>query len=603
MFRYIALAWDDAAAQQAATAARLAQRLGANWQPALLRPGLQVHVTATRPGINSAYPLHAAQGIVVGKLFRRHDLAQPATNDLRLCEADSSRVMQSGGQALVQDFWGRYVAIIPTAGGGARILRDPSGALPCFLLRNHGVWIVFSWLEDVIRELGVQPPGVNWDGVAACLLYGEPGGRETVLEGVAQVVPGEIVQLGAQPVTGELLWNAAALAQTPAADAPDTAARALRETVQACARSWASCYDRILFRLSGGVDSSILLSCLTRTRTSSDVLCLNYHSPGADSDERHYARLAAARAERAIVEHERSPDFRLETLLTSARTPTPGNYVGRMSARVDADWAARHGSQAMFTGAGGDQLFYEFDQWWPAADYLRSRGPDFGFPAAALDAARLGRVSVWKTIALALTERVRPSTPWDEAPPPLLGPVPIERRRPLRRFVHPALAQAGGVPIGKLNQIRALLHPAPYYDPLEGEAAPELVNPLLSQPLLECCLRLPTWVLTRGGSGRALARQAFADELPPEIARRRSKGGMEEHTRAVLLRNIDFARALLLDGELVRRGLLDRARVEEALSGRPTPLVSHVSQLHVYIGIEAWLNRWSPTSRSGAGER
>ena len=57
---------------------------------------------------------------------------------------------------------------------------------------------------------------------------------------------------------------------------------------------------------------------------------------------------------------------------------------------------------------------------------------------------------------------------------------------------------------------------------------------------------------------------------------------------------------MLLDGELVRRGLLDRARVEEALSGRPTALPSHVGRLHVYIGIEAWLNRWSAQPRHAA---
>jgi asparagine synthase (glutamine-hydrolysing) len=139
------------------------------------------------------------------------------------------------------------------------------------------------------------------------------------------------------------------------------------------------------------------------------------------------------------------------------------------------------------------------------------------------------------------------------------------------------------------------MYPINYYDPFEREAAPEMVNPLLSQPLVELCLRLPSYVLTRGGRGRALARQAFAADLPPEIATRRSKGGMEEHIRAVLLDNLEFARGLLLEGELMRRGFIDRARVEALLCGPPATLASRAGEVHVCLGIEAWLRHWPST--------
>ncbi|MFN3631183.1 MAG: asparagine synthase-related protein, partial [Casimicrobiaceae bacterium] len=133
-----------------------------------------------------------------------------------------------------------------------------------------------------------------------------------------------------------------------------------------------------------------------------------------------------------------------------------------------------------------------------------------------------------------------------------------------------------------------------YYDPFEQATAPELVHPLFSQPLVELCLRLPTYLLAHGGRGRALARNAFATDLPPQVANRRSKGGMEEHITAVLHANIDFVRGLLLEGELSRRGMLDRPKVEQLLSGRPTTLVCSPSQIHGLIAVEAWLSRWTP---------
>jgi asparagine synthase (glutamine-hydrolysing) len=433
---------------------------------------------------------------------------------------------------------------------------------------------------------------VNWDALTAHVVWGPPGGRETALEGISQILPGEVLELDNGDAT--LLWSAVDIARSPSADSAAEAAPLLRQVVQSCARCWAGCYDTILFRLSGGVDSSVLLSCLAPQSTRADVICVNYHSAGSDSDERHYARLTAARVGRDLIERQREADFRIDRVLKIARMPGPVPYIGWMNAKTDARLASAHSAAAMFTGAGGDALFFEFPRWWPAADYLQLRGIDAGLAAAALDAARLGRVSVWRVIALALAERVRrdPAARQDTGPMALLARGVPDKQMVRERFAHPCLRLAQALPIGKHAQAVALMHPLGYYDPFEQAAAPEAVNPLLSQPLVELCLGLPTYVLTHGGRGRALARRAFAADLPAQVATRRSKGGMEEHIKQVLLSNLEFARGMLLEGELARRGLLDRAKVEEVLSGRPTALAGPISQIHALIGVEAWLSRW-----------
>jgi asparagine synthase (glutamine-hydrolysing) len=260
---------------------------------------------------------------------------------------------------------------------------------------------------------------------------------------------------------------------------------------------------------------------------------------------------------------------------------------------MDAALATHFNAESIFTGVGGDQLFFELRRWWPAADYLRLRGFDTGFLSAAMDAARLGQLSVWQTIGLAIAHRA-----------PTGKPLPLERTRAtlihadvlddighLQRTGHPAMFPTPDLPIGKLNQTRLLLSPLGYYDPFEREAAPEQVSPLLSQPLVELCLRLPTYLLTLGGRGRGLARTAFAADLPPEIAARRSKGGIDDLIKRVLLQNLVFARGILLDGELVRRRILDPVKLEKALSLGPTASASSVAEIHVLIGIEAWILR------------
>jgi asparagine synthase (glutamine-hydrolysing) len=164
------------------------------------------------------------------------------------------------------------------------------------------------------------------------------------------------------------------------------------------------------------------------------------------------------------------------------------------------------------------------------------------------------------------------------------------------RFIHPAWLAAHDLPIGKFHQLGMLICPFEYYNHYLREASPERVQPLMSQPLLELCLAIPTYVLTHGGRGRALARQAFAHQIPPQIASRRSKGGTANYIANVLQRNLRFAREMLLDGLLASRGLLDKRRVEASLAGSLASKAGYVTEIHACIATEAWLRR-ATTSR------
>jgi len=59
-------------------------------------------------------------------------------------------------------------------------------------------------------------------------------------------------------------------------------------------------------------------------------------------------------------------------------------------------------------------------------------------------------------------------------------------------------------------------------------------------------------------------------------------------------------RELLLDGALVREGVLDRTRLAEVLSGRATPLAAGSGELLEYAGTEAWLRCWGSIGRAAA---
>ena len=597
MFRYLALNWDHRNPEQGALARRFlaAMKSAESWELVLEAPGLHAFVRGRKPGVTDAYRLDSSKGVVLGTLFRRGETGAIRVHD-GLSGAEQERILQSRGQALVDRFWGRYVAFLRLAEGHC-VLRDPLGGLPCFRLEHDGICIVFSWLEDALMLPGVAVPGVAWDRLAAHIAFVSLGDRETVLQRVTQVLPGERTALPPAPSKAALLWSATSFAAAPVDSPPNQAAAALKRTVATTVQAWAACYQRVLLRLSGGLDSTIVLSCLDAETVKTDVTCVNYHSPGSNSDERAYARFAALRMRRQLLERERDAGYRLERVLDVARTPLPPTYLGRLdTARTNARLAAELGVDAMFTGAGGDQVFFQFRDWSTAADYLWIRGLDKGFGRVALDAARLADLSIWRVMRLAMNSRLGYSRAAAEAPAHLA----LANRDALPgadqqdRFAHPAARAAASLPPAKRMHVQLLLAPTDTYDPYEKEAAPEIVNPLMSQPLYEHCLALPTYVLVAGGQPRGLARRAFAEDIPTQIATRHAKGGMEDHMASLLRHNLQFARGMLLDGQLVSRGLVDRRRLEAVLSGRPTSLAAHTTEIHIYLGIEAWLQRMSP---------
>jgi len=117
---------------------------------------------------------------------------------------------------------------------------------------------------------------------------------------------------------------------------------------------------------------------------------------------------------------------------------------------------------------------------------------------------------------------------------------------------------------------------------------PLLVNPLLSQPLVEFCLSVPSWNWIAGGENRSIARRAFESSLPEVLLKRTSKGTPNSFAFEVVDRNRKRLRDHLLDGRLAQHGLLDLAAIEEVLRpDQPMKGFSHM-RLSFLAEAEAW---------------
>ena len=604
MYRYLALIWNPADERAQLAALSLAARLsgGSQWSPVLTGAGVTIFHADRRPGSSDACSLADSAGVVLGRIFTR-DIENPESAARVVFDnVESAQLVATGGRRLFERYWGRYVAILrDTASGEVWVLRDPSGGFPCWLTSHDGVSIVCSDIDDC-HGLGGLSFTVNWNYIAGFVAHAGLQVRDTALNEVSEVQPGERLRFSSGSLQRSIEWQPLDIARNAPLESSGEAMALLRATTLGCVHTWAACYGGILHNLSGGLDSSIVLSCLKSAPSRPELICLNYFGSGPHEDERRYARAMAAHAGVELVEHELDPRaVRLEELLSLRRSPRPWFYLYEIEhGRLEGELAVRRGASSLFSGAGGDSVFFQARAELAVTDYLFDHGFGAGLLHTAIDAARVSRKSIWPLLWQAVAAKVF-EREWD----PIAMSKPVSRTivksdvvaaaKRDKGFAHPWLTPGAtrGVPPGILWHVMSLSMPPAYYNSFSRGNYPERTMPLLSQPLVELCLRIPTYLLIKSGRDRALARGAFSQDMPAEINRRQVKGRADQHVRNILDANLEFVRELLLDGLLVKRGLLDRASLELYLTRDRSPADFQYSEiLQEHVCTEAWLRTW-----------
>src|SRR5262249_131004 len=156
---------------------------------------------------------------------------------------------------------------------------DCSGWIPCFRTRESGIEIFFADPTD-LAPLGLPPFSFDLGYLGASVYHPTLRIRDCGLAGVMEVLAGDRGEVGCQGTRGTCAWNRAGIALRQRLDDAAEARDALRRTTQHCISAWAAVYRRVVLRLSGGLDSSIVLGCLAKTLHSPQIYCLNQFTEG-----------------------------------------------------------------------------------------------------------------------------------------------------------------------------------------------------------------------------------------------------------------------------------------------------------------------------------
>lgn len=567
MLRLLVLRSKPADTSASKACAALARRFAPPWRTLINRRGV---LMMWRP---DPYDLPAIifpddSGALFGAVFER---VAGGSRPLKLSAGRHPLLLdwlKTGGESLMRACWGPFIALLNDREHDRLIVtRDAAGGRPIFLAARRQFSAVFTHAEDWL----LCEPDARADHhyISAFVAQSRIVTGATGLEGVREILPGERWISGRDQSAIDVIWRPA----TPALSHPSfkESAEAVRGAVFECAGAWAALGQPITHRLSGGVDSAVVLAGLVRAGPN-EIVCVNERPIGfPEGDEWETAQQTARTQGVRIIAAPAWPDRVDYRQLLEAEFHAKPSLADLSYAEPSfMETLAQLSGAIVTSGQGGDQIFQRGRAPYAGADALWDGGSSSAFMRIVTDVARQARTHVWDVFAQAL----------------LLG---LLRRRfdalAAQSFDTPLATEAGRARANRYRQNHSWMEDAARASPARAMRITRLIDlafyaqptclagryvtgPVLaSRPVLECVLSIPPYVMIAGGVDRSLERAAFAEFIPATLSRRTRKGDATQYHTKVLERNLPFVRELLLEGELARHELLHRDALQRALAG------------------------------------
>lgn len=538
------------------------------------RCGVTIHVDKAMPFVR----LPDERGVVLGTLYPKEggplkpddiirDAALPATHLARI---------------LAEQFWGSYVALVVDASDVPLVARDPSGALSAYYREVEGKLLI----SNEVRLLA-QHFSILWSRVRADIATEGFHSAETCLAGIQDLRPGMHLRLRNGLLEEQGFWSPwDHVGPLAPSRRTDLAAR-LRQTIFQVVAALADGYRRPLMFMSGGLDSSIVLAGLKDRGIEAD--CLTTYTQDRAGDERGHARYLAAALEMPLSEHMLDPAQVDLTLCAAPHLPRPRRRpLFQEMARAARIASGGQGNDIIVTGSGGDQIFCSTQSANAIVDALKARMPLLEILATFENICTLTDCSLGEAIA-AVGRRLRRPVRYDW---PLRMDL-LAQDAEVERPQHPWLDCPDGVGPGKAYHVAMVLRVQESIESVFDADGPPVLNPLISQPLMEFCLSVPTWEWVRGGRNRSLARDAFDGDLPQAILNRRAKPGPMSFSTQLLMGNVGRLKDLLLGGLLAEQQILDVCATSKALDDLMIQGSSIGLRILQLADVETWCRHWS----------
>jgi asparagine synthase (glutamine-hydrolysing) len=499
-----------------------------------------------------------------------------------VADLDQWRTILAAGR--LADVDGAFVVAWRTADGACHLARDSVGERTLYYAAVPD-GLMFASSVPALLATGLVARTLDLAAVGAYLTYAYVPGAATLVAGIRELLPGEVLHVRDGHVASDRFFALPAEPVWPEATPDERALReALRAHLESAVAQRLPSGEAVGAFLSGGVDSSLVVA-LARRLADKPVLTYSVSFGPAYPNELIWSSLVAEHCatDHRVVELGPTVVLRhLDDAVAFLGKPI-GDPLTVPNALLFREAAADVG--VVLTGEGGDPCFggpknlpmllaewlgdgrnaADDDAWAREASYLRAHQKCYDDLPAMLTDEVAGALA-----ATPLPAAVRPyftDPRWES-------------------FVTKLMA---------VNvAFKGAHHILPKVDALSAPFGVVARSPLFARSIVESAFAIPPQWKLRGAVEKYLLKEAVRDLLPAAILERPKSGMLVPVEGWFAPRGgalSAHARDRLLDG-LTRWGLIRRPWLERLLAGRLGGLQPrHGAKIWLLVTLEAWLRR------------
>lgn len=535
--------------------------------------------------------LESSVSLLIGRAFDK-------VNHCSLEQGDFEKLYFKSHEEILKKIFGTYV-YIHVHHDYFEIIVDSSGTLPFYYSVLPDGNILFSSDIEIIFKVLNQKPEYNWEYLCSYLLCGESSANITPFKNMYELPAGCILKIKRNMQEIKPFWNPLISRDQVSTNYPEDAVDILQKTLKPLIEP----YKNICVSLSGGLDSSSLIYCLSAIKRKDQKLSAqsHYHPYIQSSNELVYARKVCEETGVELTEvdvsHPLSFTAPKKKLLIRPNKPFSGLSTLAVAEKT-FDYIPKDGSSIFLSGHGSDHIFLRPPSKQLIWDYLIDKGLK-GFKQQLVGLSNFYRdpgFLILKNNISNLISYVLHRRRDKRHPRNIHNYTPIPKwfnqglfEQMTSDFKHPIynLIPSRVLP-GKYEQIDGLYDA---YASIQGEV--EIDNPtyypFLSEPIVEFALSFPTYELFKKGHDRYPLRQAVSDRFQTDIAWRRSKGQTTGIFQQGLKKNLKYVLSLCTEGQFAKQGLIAKQGLHQAIirvsNGEMNDLwdVSHLATVELFL--------------------
>lgn len=521
----------------------------------------------------------------VGTLFDRH-----THKPLAALPAGLSDIT-----AICKRIWGRYVGIsVQEITNQITLVRDPIGLSSLFYCIHKGT-LLFATELALLYDIFSEKPSINYDYFIEHIINQNQATSQTPFMGIEELLPGMVLSIDTSlQKKKRYLWEDMCNNPTYITDKEEFE-HTLLDTMKQCTAAWTEGTPGICVELSGGADSSGIMFLLRETLPADKkLIAVNFiDSKTPSSNEHRYAQDVANRCKAPLYFIDWHGTSLLDPLPSSWRPDRPSTlHLFSSNSQQISKLALENGCTQIMNGQGGDHVFMAPAPLNALEDRWIEKGVRGSF-STLNELSNMYRMPWWSLIYQSMKSVARYYRGLSKKDPEdtsFLAYPHTQSAHSRGFYLNPFISSCYPA---HASRIKSLFHGVAYAERNQRLPAVLTTHPLLSQPLIELALKIPTYQSFHDGYDRIFFRKAISKLTQSSALWRRIKGQTTGSMIKACAHAADEIELLIMNGPLAQQGIINPSWLHDQLTKVKHGQNDNLWPVLHMLTSQLWFNQWN----------